>query len=236
VSFWRRILGISPARLSEAQRDRLRTWREIPEPDLDLAMPLLRVIVVDVEASGLNLFRDRLIAIGAIGIRDSRIDYADNFHVVLRQQNASEDANILVHGIGGTEQTGGEPPVEALLGFLEFCGKAPLVGYHSPFDEIMLDKAMRRHLGLAFERAWLDLSWLAPALLPERAKACKSLDAWLDAFDIVNLKRHDALADALATAQLLQVLKHHGEEQDLRSAAALIEAARSQEWLVKTRK
>ena len=236
MSFWSGLLGIGSAQLGAEQRIRLDAWRALPEPDLDLAMPLLRSVVVDVEASGLNLFRDRLIAIGAIGIRDARIDYADSFHVVLQQRNASDDANILVHGIGGTEQTGGKPPFEALLGFLEFCGKAPLVGYHSPFDEIMLEKAMRRHLGLTFKRSWLDLSWLAPALLPERAKSCKSLDAWLDAFDIVNLKRHDALADALATAQLLQVLSFHGEAQGLRSAAALMEAARSQEWLVKTRK
>ncbi|MEK7436277.1 MAG: 3'-5' exonuclease [Pseudomonadota bacterium] len=236
MSFWRDLLGLGASRLSAEQQARLRAWRALPEPGLDLAMPLLRTIVADVEASGLNLFRDRLIAIGAVGIHESRIDYADSFHVVLRQEIASGDANILLHGIGGTEQTGGQPPAEALLGFLEFCGKAPLVGYHSPFDEIMLDKAMRRHLGIAFKRSWLDLSWLAPALLPERAKSCKSLDAWLEAFDIVNIKRHDALADALATAQLLQVLKYHGEAQGLRSAAALIEAARSQEWLAKTRK
>jgi DNA polymerase III subunit epsilon len=236
VSFWRDLLGIGAPRLTGEQRERLRAWRALPEPDLDLAMPLLRSVVVDVEASGLDLFRDRLIAIGAVAIRDSRIEYADSFHVVLRQAVASEDANILLHGIGGSEQTGGEPPVEALLAFLEFCGKAPLVGYHSPFDEIMLDKAMRRHLGVAFKRSWLDLSWLAPVLQPERAKTCKSLDAWLAAFGIANVQRHDALADALATAQLLQVLKHHGDARGMRSAAALIEAARSQEWLVKTRK
>ncbi len=236
MSFWRKLLGIGSPRLSAEQSDRLHAWRALPDPDLDLVMPLLRAIVVDVEASGLNLFRDRLIAVGAVGIRDSRIDYADSFRAVLRQDIASEDANILLHGISGTEQTGGEPPVEALLRFLEFCGKAPLVGYHSSFDETMLDKAMRRYLGLAFKRSWLDLSWLAPALLPERAKSCKSLDAWLEAFGIANVKRHDALADALATAQLLQVLKHQGEAQGLRSAAALIEAARSQEWLTKARK
>lgn len=236
MSFWQRLLHGGPTQLSVEQRDRVEAWRVLPEPDLDLAMPLLRSVVVDVEASGLDLFRDRLIAIGAIAIRDSRIDYADSFHVVLRQNVASADANILVHGIGGSEQTGGEPPAEALLAFLEFCGKSPLVGYHSPFDEIMLDKSMRRYLGIAFKRNWLDLSWLAPVLLPERAKSCKSLDAWLDAFGIVNVKRHDALADALATAQLLQVLKYNGDLQGQHSAAALIEAARSQEWLAKTRK
>jgi len=52
-----------------------------------------------------------------------------------------------------TAQTGGAPPVEALLAFLEFCGKLRSWGYHSPFDEIMLDKAMRRHLGIAFKRS-----------------------------------------------------------------------------------
>jgi DNA polymerase-3 subunit epsilon len=50
---------------------------------------------------------------------------------------------------------------------------------------------------------WVDLAWLAPALLPERALSCKGLDAWLKAFGIANFKRHDALADAFATAQLL---------------------------------
>lgn len=233
MSFWRRLLGNGSPPLTGRQRERLHAWRDLPEPDLDLAMPLLRAVVVDVEASGLNLFRDRLIAIGAVGMHESRIEYADCFHVVLKQQVASKDANILVHGIGGTEQTGGEPPVEALLAFLEFCGKAPLVGYHSPFDEIMIDKAMRRYLDLPFKRSWLDLSWLAPSLLPERARSCKSLDAWLEAFGIINVKRHDALADALATAQLLQVLQYHGEAQGRRSATALTEAARSLEWLAK---
>lgn len=236
MSFWQRLLHGGSTQLSVEQRDRVEAWRVLPEPELDRAMPLLRTLVVDVEASGLDLFRDRLIAIGALGVRDSRIEYADSFHVVLRQNVASADANILVHGIGGTEQTAGEPPADALLAFLEFSGKAPLVGYHSPFDEIMLDKAISRYLGISFERSWLDLSWLAPALLPERAKTCNSLDAWLEAFGIVNVKRHDALSDALATAQLLQVLMFHGEAQGLRSAAALIEAARSQEWLKKTRK
>jgi DNA polymerase-3 subunit epsilon len=236
VSFWQRLLHGGSTQLSVEQRDRVEAWRVLPEPELDRALPLLRAVVVDVEASGLDLFRDRLIAIGALGVRDSRIEYADSFHVVLRQNVASADANILVHGIGGTEQTGGEPPADALLAFLEFSAKAPLVGYHSPFDEIMLDKAISRYLGIPFERSWLDLSWLAPALLPERAKTCKSLDAWLAAFGIANVKRHDALSDALATAQLLQVLMFHGEAQGLRSAAALIEAARSQEWLTKTRR
>lgn len=235
MSLLRKLLGIETATLTTAQRERLLAWQVLPELDLDLALPMLRAVVVDVETSGLNLRRDRLIAIGAIGMRDSRLALADSFRAVLRQEIASNDANILIHGIGGTEQTQGEPPADALLRFLEFCGKAPLIAYHSPFDESMLDRAMRRHLGIAFSRNWLDLAWLAPALLPEQARSTRGLDAWLESFNIGVSKRHDALADAIATAQLLQVLQHHGEAQGMHSAAALREAAQSQEWLARRR-
>ena len=73
MSFWQRLLHGGSTQLSVEQRDRVEAWRVLPEPELDRAMPLLRTLVVDVEASGLDLFRDRLIAIGALGVRDSRI-------------------------------------------------------------------------------------------------------------------------------------------------------------------
>jgi len=75
-----------------------------------------------------------------------------------------------------------------------------------------------------------------PVLLPDRAKSCKSLDAWLEAYGILNVKRHDALADALATAQLLQVLKHHGDAQGPAQCRRADRGGTLQEWLVKTRR
>ena len=59
----------------------------------------------------------------------------------------------------------------------------------------------------------------------------KSLDEWMDVFGIVNISRHNAFADALATAQLFQVLQTRAMAQGMRSTAALIEAAASQRLL-----
>ena len=214
---------------------RLGSWRALPEPDAEAAHSVARLVVVDVESSGLNVYRDRLIAVGAVAIRESRIALGESFRAVLRQERASDDENILVHRIGGTAQTEGEDPADALLRFLEFAGKSPLLGFHAFFDEIMLRKSIRTHLGEDFRRVWIDLAWLAPAILPEQGQKLKTLDDWCAAFGVDNMRRHDALADAIATGQVFQVLQHHALRTGLRSIRDLIAAARGQEWLARHR-
>jgi DNA polymerase-3 subunit epsilon len=221
--------------LPEPYRRRLRGWRALGEPDVESAHSVARLVVVDVETSGLNVYRDRLIAVGAVAIRESRIALGESFRAVLRQEKASDDQNILVHRIGGTAQTEGEDPAGALLRFLEFAGKSPLLGFHAPFDEIMLRKSMRWYLGERFRRAWIDLAWLAPAVLSEEGRRLKTLDDWCAAFGVENARRHDALADAIATGQVFQVVQHYALRTGLRSIRDLMAAARGQEWLARHR-
>jgi DNA polymerase III subunit epsilon len=224
------------ALLDPAALKSLATWRELPEPARDEPLLATRFVVVDVETSGLDLHADSLIAIGAVEVEGAKISLNRGFHVVLRQSQASTDENILVHRIGGTTQMQGKEPVEALLEFLGFAGKAPLVGYHAAFDERMIGKTMRKMLGERFRRQWIDLAALAPALYPAVAPRMKGLDDWCREFGIKNLARHDALADALATAQLLQVLLHQASARGIRGWDALAEAARAQAWLDRARR
>lgn len=216
--------------LTAIQRERLAAWSALPEPDPEAPANATRFVVADVEATGLSIHLDRMIAIGAVAVEGSGVDFAHSFYAVLRQPQPSDDENILVHRISGSEQTGGMEPQEALLGFLEFAGKAPLVGYHAPFDDAMMARAMRRFLGLRFRRPWTDLAWLAPAVMPRVRDRDQSLDHWLRHFGIVVGQRHHALADALATAQLLLALLPNAGLQGLESAAALREAAAGLRW------
>jgi DNA polymerase-3 subunit epsilon len=222
--------------LTPPQRDRLARWRALPEADLRRPRAQLRFVAVDVESTGLDVYSDRLLAIGATTIEGSRIMLGRSFRRVLRQERPSDHANILVHGIGGSAQTAGDEPVEVLLDFLDFIGKDPLLGFHAPFDAIMLHKALRHHLGQSFRRTWIDLAHLAPALQPETAGKLKGMDDWLTAHGIANYSRHDALADALATAQLFLALDPHAGRSGLATAADLLEAARSQAWLAQQRR
>jgi DNA polymerase-3 subunit epsilon len=190
--------------------------------------------VVDVESSGLDAVNDRLIAVGALAVVDGAVDLADSFEVVLRQDTPSDDDNIEVHGIGGTEQTEGEDPVLALAAFLDFVGKDPLVAFHAPFDATMLRRAVDAHLGIAFKRPWLDLADVAPLAWPKYASRLSGLDDWLEAFSIPVAFRHRAIADCLATAQLMQLVLPHAPGMGAATAGELVALSESNRWLAQS--
>jgi DNA polymerase III subunit epsilon len=192
-------------RLSAKQAERLGSWRALPEIDRRAAFNATRFVVVDVETTGLNLMTDTLISIGAVSVVHGRIALADSFSVVLQQRESSRKENILIHGISGSAQREGVPPADALLAFLEYLGKSPLVAFHVAFDETMIKRALRQYLGVSFKHPWLDLAYVMPALYPDLARSHRALDDWAGHFDIRNDDRHNALSDALVTAQLLLV-------------------------------
>jgi len=190
-----------------------------------------RYVTVDVETTGLDMRRDRVLSIGAVAVAGGRVDLAGCFEAVLRQPESSSRDNILVHRIGGQRQMAGEEPAEALVRFLEYVARAPLVAFRAEFDQTMLDRALQQTLGITTQSAWIDLAKVLPALYP--GNDCRTMDDWLARMRIRMLARHDALADALATAQMLQVALAAAEKVDITSPAHLIEMQRAQHWLGK---
>lgn len=209
----------------------VRRWSALPEFDGKRPAGGGRWVVVDVESSGLDPLRDRLIAIGALAVVDGAVDLADSFEVVLRQEEASSTPNIEVHGIGGAEQRGGEDSPRALADFLTFIGKDPLVAFHAPFDEAMLQRAISATLGVSFKRPWLDLADVAPLAWPPASRKPRGLDAWLAHFGIPIAHRHRAIADCLATAQLLLRTLPEAPRLGARSASELLGLSGRGRWL-----
>ncbi len=132
-----------------------------------------RWVVLDVESSGLDPKRDRLLAIAAVAVRRDddgapRVALADSFEVVLRQPEVAVDkANILVHGIGVGAQRQGVEPAQALAAFEQWAGSAPLFGFHVAFDEALIQRAMRAALGRSLPNAWIDLADVAQVVRPD---------------------------------------------------------------------
>jgi DNA polymerase-3 subunit epsilon len=210
---------------------RVERWRHAAEFDRGRPAGAGRWVVVDVESSGLDALNDSLIAVGALAVVDGAIDFADSFEVVLRQAAPSTAANIEIHGICGTEQTGGEEPSEALAAFLAFVGKDPLVAFHAAFDSTMLRRAIDRHLGIAFRRPWLDLADIAPLVWPKDARHNSALDDWLETRSIPVAFRHRAIADCLATAQLMLMALPASRSLGAPTAGQLISLSRERRWV-----
>ncbi len=229
LPFWpfRRAGAALPGSAAEA----VARWKALPEYDGRRACTQGRWVVVDVESSGLDALHDSLIAVGALAVVDGAVDLADGFEVVLRQAVPSEAGNIEIHGIGGSEQTGGDDPAAALADFLAFVGKDPLVAFHAPFDAMMLRRAIRAHLGIDFRRPWLDLADVAPLAWPKYASRLSGLDDWLETFAIPVAFRHRAIADCLATAQLMLKVLPEAAGLGASTAGELIAVSGTSRWL-----
>ena len=219
------------AALDASGQARLQALQALPPPDMDQPACHLRWVVVDVETSGLNIAEDRLLAIGAVAVRNGQVDLADSLEVVLHQSVVSSDANILIHRLSGGMQRGGEQPTTALLEFLEYVGNSPLVGFHARFDETMLRRACGQHLGYAPRRRWLDVAALAPALFPVGTPGMPSLDWWLERFLIKARHRHNAAADAFYTAQLMAIMLAAGAKATTQSGWAVLDLTHGHDWL-----
>ncbi|MDO5666583.1 MAG: 3'-5' exonuclease [Alcaligenaceae bacterium] len=193
--------------LSADIKSRLEHWQNLPSPDLSRPFINTDCVVLDLETSGFSFKNDHLIAIGACRLQNGLIPLGDSFQIILRQDQSSSKENILIHHIGDSDQRSGIDPAEALMQFLEYMGKAPLIVYHVGFDQPMLDKALKQYLGIELKQhIWLDVAFIAPMFLPTVATKRQNLDFWTKYFQINNPNRHSAVFDAVSTAEVMQAV------------------------------
>jgi DNA polymerase III subunit epsilon len=195
-----------------------------------------RWVVLDVEASGLDAARDRLLAIAAVAVHvdDGRaqIALADSFEVVLCQPHDDappDKGNIVLHGIGVAAQRAGVDAPAALEAFTRFVASAPLLGFHAGFDRLLIERACSAMQRMPPRNRWLDLEPLAAVLEPQ-VKA-QALDDWMQHFGIRCLRRHHAAADAMATAELLLRLWPRLQHERATNIDAAIELAAQRRWV-----
>lgn len=213
-----------PAGLAE----RVRAWQALPGLSERTALTTARFVVVDVETSGLDARRDRLLAIGAVAVEAGRLRPGEGYDVTVHNPVPSAHANILVHGISPDTQTTGIAADAALMGFLELARHDVLVAYHAGFDRTVLERALREQLGVRLPNLWLDVAHLAPALVPEARQTNRDLDDWLVYFDLRAHARHRAAYDAYATAELLLILLARAARTGLTSVSQLLAAGDQQ--------
>ena len=72
---------------------------------------------------------------------------------------------------------------------------------------------------------------MMPGMNPPLAQKYRALDDWIGHFNIRIDARHNALADALATAQLFQVALAQGKEKGISDFAGLRDLEKAQRWV-----
>ena len=185
-----------------------------------------RWVVLDLETTGLNLNKDRVLSIGAVVIEDGAIDFSQQFERTLQCSELKLGPSVLIHGLGPSAIAAGSDPAQALLDFMEFVGDSPVLAFHAPFDQHMLGRALKDHLGYKLQHLFLDVADIAPLLCPQASIREAGLDEWIDWFKLEVFERHNASADALATAELALILFSRARQQQIHSPLELLQRVR----------
>lgn len=176
-----------------------------------------RWVVLDLETTGLNMSKDRVLSIGAVVIEDGAIDFRQQFERTLQCRELKLSPSVLIHGLGPNAIAAGSDPAEALLELLEFIGDSPVLAFHAPFDQHMLGRALKEHLGHKLQHVFLDVADISPLLCPQAQIREAGLDEWIEWFRLEVFERHNASADALATAELALILFSRARAQQIYS-------------------
>lgn len=171
-------------------------------------------VAIDLETTGLNPKKDKIIEIGAVRIRDGRED--GKYHSMINPHRKLEERIINLTGIT-CDMVENAPDIgDILKEILEFCKELPLLGHHVIFDYSFLKRAMVNH-GLSFEKSGIDTLKLCRRFMDENEP--KSLKAACAHFGIVRQQSHRALSDAWDAHCLYQKLVQSFESRQSQTSA-----------------
>lgn len=206
--------------LTLEQQQRLAKLPEAPTLN-DCSLREQRWVVLDLETTGLNLNKDLVLSIGAVVIEDGAIDFSQQFERTLQRHAHKLGPSVLLHGLGPSAIAAGSDPVDALLDFMEFVGDSLLLAFHAPFDQHMLGRALKDSLGYRLQHKFLDVADMAPLFCSQAHIREAGLDDWIDWFQLQIYERHNASADAMATAELALILFSRARAQQIDSPSQL---------------
>jgi CBS domain-containing protein len=184
-------------------------------PPSHTALAALPVVVLDLETTGLDVRRDRVVQIGAIAMLGTRILDAPRIEQLVNPGVAMPAVAERIHGIGD-EALVGAPDFAAVYGALH----AMLAGRVVVGHNVAFDLAVLRHEAARAGLAWhdppaLDVAMLVGALRP--ALPDLGLETIASDFEVPIGRRHSALDDSMAAAQVFAGLIPRLREADVRT-------------------
>lgn len=182
-------------------------YLSVPFPEDDVPLDELPMLALDLETTGLDVRRDRVLSAGFVPVDGPRIDLGGARHLVVRD-DAGVGQSATVHGLTDDVVATGEPLEEVVAEVLEALRGRVLLAHFARIEVGFLDAVCRQAWGagmpcvvvdtLELERRAHANPWGPPAdvaggLRLFRARERRGLPQY---------KAHHALVDALACGEL----------------------------------
>lgn len=190
-------------------------------------------VVVDLETTGLQPSRDRILEIGAVKVEKGCV--TDTFCTFIDPKTEIPEHIRALTGITQDMVDGAVTCEQAFDEFLDFCQDMDLMGHNVIFDYSFLKhQAVNRKI--VFEKKGIDTLKIARGILPDIES--RSLTSLCEYFQINREHAHRAFHDALATHKVYERLKERACEgqEKLFSPIPLLYKAKRQSPITNSQK
>jgi len=193
--------------LKKAPKGALRDFLSVPFPALETPIQQLPILAVDFETTGLDAKVNKLLSVGFVSMEGEQIKLNSCYHQIIKTTAQLEESNVIIHQITDAQKEQGQPlalVVEQLLAAL--AGKVMLVHF-ARIERQFLTQACLKLYGMAPEFPIIDTLVVAKRQLDKRDVAYDPSELRLsnlrDKYNLPAHHGHNALNDAIATAELL---------------------------------
>jgi DNA polymerase-3 subunit epsilon len=184
----------------------LRTFYEQPLPGRGRDWRTVEFVALDLETTGSDSLAQEIVSAGWVAIRGGAIDLGSATRRMVRPSGSMSEASAVIHAITDDEAARGEPLGAVLADILRVLGGRVLVAHYAAAEVRLLDAACRRCLGAGLLVPVVDTLQLARRRYSRTGRAPVRGELRLDAlrmqYNLPGHTMHDALSDAVATAEL----------------------------------
>lgn len=169
-------------------------------------------LVVDAEMSSLDVNEGELLSVGWVVVENGAIALDSARHYLIKAEN-SVGQSATIHNLRDCELTDANTQAEVQAHFLEAAAGKVLVFHNAALDMAYLNKVSRAVRNAPILMPTVDTLLQEKALLERRDIPIMSGDLRLQAcrerYNLPSFNGHNALLDALATAELLVAMAAH---------------------------
>lgn len=192
--------------LNKTQSSVMKEYLEKPFPNKKEIISNLNIISLDFETTGLDIDKDRVVSIGWVSIEHMGVNLKSCYHQLIKTKKVLPEISVVIHQITDNQLVNGISIEEALPCLLKQLSGKVLLAHNAKVELGFINKMCQKLYNTNFIIPVIDTQYLAKRSLDRQNQSYKGSDLRLfnlrKTFNLPVYKAHNALKDAVATAEL----------------------------------
>lgn len=192
--------------LAKAAPGPLHDYLATPFPDKKSDCRDIEMVAIDLETTGLDPKRDEILSIGLVNIDGFGVKLSTAWHRIVQIDRAIPGESAVIHHITDDQSAAGAPIDQLLPELLKRIAGKPIVVHYSPIEQNFINNACQKLYGAPFVVPIIDTLEIGQRVFERRNHLIQPGDLRLfnlrPRYNLPQYKAHNALSDALATAEL----------------------------------